>query len=166
MNDAGAEPLYWVIGPDRRTYGPLPADTLRAWRLDRRIGSESPACQDGDTEWRTLRDFPELFRPPLPPAPQTAAPPTLPSLSIRDAELAIPNHLVAALLLSMIGCPPLGLVAVYYSHQVGARIKRGDIDGAWRASARARVWCWITFLLGFPAWVLALTGFSRWLGLS
>jgi hypothetical protein len=169
MSDDGEEPLYFVIGPDKRRYGPHSARILQEWRRDRRIGSESHACAAGDTEWRTLRDFPELYTS-LPPGfpPSRTKPPPVPlsAAALRDAEIAIPNHLIAAILLTLIGCMPLGMMAMYYSHRVGALVRKGDIDGAWRASRLCRIWCWITFLAGFPASVLLVTALSKWLGLS
>lgn len=167
MSDGGPETQYFVIGPDKRRYGPHPARTLQEWRRDRRIGLESPVCEAGATEWATMRDFPELFAP-LPPRfpPAPPKPPPVPTMSARDAEIAIPNHIIAAVVLTLIGCMPLGLVALYYSQRVGSLARKGDIDGAWRASRWARIWCWITFLMGFPLSVLLMTGISKWLGLS
>ncbi len=169
MNGDGAETWYYVIGPDRRRYGPLTLETLQEWRRDRRIGSASPVCLAGDEAWRTLRDFPEVYAAPAPlppPVPSAQLPPTLPTQSFRAAELEIPNHAIAAVVLTLVGCLPLGMAAIYYSQRVGPLARKGDIEGAWRASRRARVWCWIAFLLGFPAWVLGTVAMFKWLGFS
>lgn len=162
MNDL-VEPLFHVIGPDRREYGPVPAAELNRWWRDRRVASTSPTRRADEPTWRIFADFPELSRTPPPPIPR---PPPIPSMTPQEAELTIPSHLIASILLTLVGCLPLGLVAIYFSGQVAARIRQGDIDGAWRASRRARVWCWVAFLTGFPAWVLLVVGVSKWLGLS
>jgi hypothetical protein len=162
MNDAGNQQLYHVRGPDRRDYGPITAKELYLWRQDRRVDLDSPVRLEGDEAWFSFRDFPELLRPPV---PEAAKPPPVP-LSRYEAERTIPGHFLVGLVLTLFSCMPLGMVALYYSARVAALIRSGDIEAAKRASRLARVWCWITFLTGFPASVLFMVGLSKLLGLS
>jgi hypothetical protein len=43
-------------------------------------------------------------------------------------------------------CCPLGLigiVAIVFSSQVNGKLNQGDLEGARRASANAKTWCWV-----------------------
>lgn len=61
---------------------------------------------------------------------------------------AIPNYLVGSILLTLCCCMPFGVVALIYATQVNAKLAVGDLAGAQLASNRARLWCWITILMG------------------
>lgn len=68
----------------------------------------------------------------------------------------IPNHLAWAIVstvLSFLVCcvaclsfPGIvtGIVAIVFSTKVNSLLRAGDIDGARRASASAKIWCWVT----------------------
>lgn len=47
-------------------------------------------------------------------------------------------------------CCPLGLlgiVAIVFSAKVNGLLRQGDIEGARRASANAKTWCWVATAL-------------------
>ena len=78
--------------------------------------------------------------PPYPPSePQTTAQPT------------IPNHLVWAIIITVVafclccvvGAIP-GVVAIVFATQVNSKLAQGDFAGAQRSSANAKTWCWVT----------------------
>jgi hypothetical protein len=56
-----------------------------------------------------------------------------------------PNHLVWSILTTLLCCLPFGIVAIVYSSKVEPRFLGGDIAGAQQASAKAKLWCWISF---------------------
>ena len=60
----------------------------------------------------------------------------------------IPNYLLQAILVTCCCSPLFGMVAVVFAAQVNGKIAAGDLHGAWRASQRAKNWCWIALLLG------------------
>jgi hypothetical protein len=77
--------------------------------------------------------------PPTPTAPPVHAP--------------VPNHLAWAIISTVLAtclCCPLGLVgivAIVFSSKVNGLLNQGDIEGARRASANAKTWCWVATAL-------------------
>jgi hypothetical protein len=66
-----------------------------------------------------------------------------------DTHGAIPNHLAWSIISTVLAtclCCPLGLVgivAIVFSSQVNSKLNQGDVEGARRASANAKTWCWV-----------------------
>ena len=95
---------YKIIGGDRREYGPVSASELRRWIGEGRLNAESQVRAEGDSDWKTLRAFPEfadaLHLPDAPPA-ITAAPanPTewANQLLARESELRLGECLSSGL---------------------------------------------------------------------
>ena len=62
---------------------------------------------------------------------------------------SVPNHMAWAIISTVIGfclcCPALitGIVAIVFSSKVNGLLNQGDLDGARRASANAKTWCWV-----------------------
>jgi hypothetical protein len=52
----------------------------------------------------------------------------------------IPNHLVWAIVTTLLCCLPLGVVSIVYAAQVDGKRAAGDIAGAYAASDKARFW--------------------------
>ena len=65
----------------------------------------------------------------------------------------VPNYLAWAIISTVLAtclcCPVglLGIVAIVYSSKVNGLLRQGDIDGARRASANAKTWCWVATAL-------------------
>ena len=61
----------------------------------------------------------------------------------------IPNYLAFSIIATVLAtclCCPLGLigiVAIVFSSQVNGKLNQGDLEGAQRASANAKTWCWV-----------------------
>jgi hypothetical protein len=66
---------------------------------------------------------------------------------------SIPNHLAWAIIATVLAtclCCPLGLlgiVAIVQSNKVNTLLNQGDMEGARRASASAKTWCWVATAL-------------------
>jgi len=60
----------------------------------------------------------------------------------------IPNYMTQAILVTLCCCWPLGIVAIVKAARVNSAMARGDYEAAMQASADAKLWCWISFLLG------------------
>ena len=70
------------------------------------------------------------------------------SSGIREPRPHVPNHLVWAISVTLVCCLPTGIVAIVYAAQVNGRLRRGDYEGAKRASDRAMTWAIVSVALG------------------
>ena len=68
------------------------------------------------------------------------------SSEMREPLPYVPNHLVLAILVTIFGCLPFGIVAIVYAAQVNRRLDAGDYEGAKRASEWARAWAIISVI--------------------
>lgn len=70
------------------------------------------------------------------------------SQSLQQTSIKIPNHLVFAIIVTILCCVPLGIPAIVFAAQVNGKIAAGDIEGAKEKSRKALMWCWIAFGTG------------------
>src|SRR6185436_10521099 len=75
--------MYRILGADQKEYGPVNADQVRQWIIERRLNSQSLVQAEGTTDWKPLSAFPEFAAPlagaaaipaPLSPAAAAGAP--------------------------------------------------------------------------------------------
>lgn len=52
----------------------------------------------------------------------------------------VPNHLVWAILSTLLCCLPFGIVSIVYASQVDGRRMSGDVQGARELSHKAKMW--------------------------
>ncbi|WP_368564147.1 CD225/dispanin family protein [Pseudoxanthomonas sp. UTMC 1351] len=78
----------------------------------------------------------------------------------------IPNYLAWSIISTVLAtclCCPLGLigiVAIVFSSQVNSKLNQGDIDGARRASANAKTWCWVATALAIIGLLINIIMFA------
>ncbi len=76
-----------------------------------------------------------------------------PPVSAPPVHEPVPNHLAWAIISTVLAtclCCPLGLVgivAIVFSSKVNTLLNQGDFEGARRASANAKTWCWVATAL-------------------
>ena len=93
--------------------------------------------------------------PPVPPSTHTLPrPPAGGSYGTPPAGEPIPNYLIQSIIVTLCCCLPLGVVAIIFAAQVNSKLAAGDVAGARDASAKAKMFCWIAFLLGIVACVI------------
>lgn len=56
------------------------------------------------------------------------------------------NHLILAIIATLFGCFPLGIVAIVYASKVESRYYIGDYEGALRAANQAKKWSIISLV--------------------
>ena len=52
--------MYRILGADQKEYGPVNAEQIRQWILERRLGPQSLIMVEGTVGWKPLSLFPEF----------------------------------------------------------------------------------------------------------
>ena len=52
--------MYTILGSDQKEYGPVGADQVRLWIIERRLNANALARIEGATDWKPLSSFPEF----------------------------------------------------------------------------------------------------------
>jgi hypothetical protein len=88
--------MYKILGADGREYGPVTAEILKQWIAQGRANGETKVLAEGASDWKSLREFPELAAalPSAAPPPVFGLPPVggspLPAdVGTRDYDLDI-----------------------------------------------------------------------------
>jgi ABC-type antimicrobial peptide transport system permease subunit len=83
-------------------------------------------------------------------------------------SLSVPNHLVGAIIATILGffCYILpavaGVVAIAYATQVNSKLQQGDHSGAVDASRKAMTWTWVSIGLMLAIVVVFIIGAIIW----
>jgi len=67
--------------------------------------------------------------------------------------------LLEAILVTLFCCVPFGIAGIVNAAKVEDRFYAGDIEGAYRASSKAKLWTTIGFWIGFTIFVIYLIYF-------
>jgi hypothetical protein len=67
--------MYKIIGNDGQAYGPIPAETVRAWIAQGRVESRTSVLPAGAAEWTFIGLLPEFARDVSGPPPVITPPP-------------------------------------------------------------------------------------------
>jgi hypothetical protein len=138
--------MYKIVGADQKEYGPAAAEQVRAWISEGRANSNTIARFENGA-WKPLSTFPE-FTAFLAAFPATTVPPPMLSNASTGTRDSVPNYLIPAIFCTACCCLPFGIPAIVYATQVNSKSAAGDVVGAQKASAKARMWCWIAVLSG------------------
>lgn len=65
-----------------------------------------------------------------------------------DEQANIPNYLWQSIVVTILCCWPVGIPAIVFAAKVNGLVAAGQLAEAREASAKARMWCWISFGLG------------------
>jgi amino acid transporter len=80
--------MYKIIGADGKEYGPIAAEQLRQWIIEGRANGQTKVLAEGATEWKALREIPELATM-LPGGPSTQPSPAPGPISLPQAPATI-----------------------------------------------------------------------------
>ena len=85
---------------------------------------------------------------------------------VSSAPGTIPNYLawsiISTVLATCLCCPLglLGIVAIVFSAKVNTLLNQGDVEGARRASATAKTWCWVATALAIIGLLINIAMFA------
>ena len=89
-----------------------------------------------------------------------------PTPTAAQSHEPVPNHLAWAIVSTVLAtclCCPLGLVgivAIVFAAKVNNLLAAGDFEGAQRASANAKTWCWVATGLAIVGLLWSIYFFS------
>lgn len=72
----------------------------------------------------------------------------------------IPNHMVQAILVTIMCCLPLGIPSIVYANKVNSLLLANDRNGALEASRKAMTWFWIALGCGILFWIIYIVFFG------
>src|SRR5436309_1225761 len=81
------------------------------------------------------------------------------------ASAPIPNYLVPSIV-AIICCWPLAIPAIIFATQVNSNVASGNIAGAQEASAKAKKFMKLAFIIGGSCWVLFILFYVLVFGLA
>jgi Domain of unknown function (DUF4190)/GYF domain 2 len=140
--------MYKIIGADQREYGPVNAEQIQQWIVERRLQAQSLAQREGDPDWKPLSEFPEFgsflagtpAQPALPPAesalPQATRPPGSRTNPMATAGLVMG---ILSMTLGMCCCYgfPFNLLGIIFSVLAIQQINRNPVVESGKSLATA-----------------------------
>lgn len=148
--------IHLVINGEKS--GPHTLSEIEAMLSSGKISGRTLAWKAGLEQWVPLAEL----VPNLDALGAGVRPPVLPQEPLIDSNSGVPNpngvpnHLVAAILVTILCCIPFGIVSIVFASQVNPKLASGDLSGAQEASRKAAMWAWISFGAGLVVIVLSL----------
>ncbi len=103
--------MFTILGADGKEYGPVTAGKMHEWIAGGRANLQTKARRDGETEWKTLGDFPEFSQfgsggaaGPAPTPPLAATPVPAPAAARELAPAGRDARLLAQIIDGLTGC--------------------------------------------------------------
>jgi len=159
--------MQWYYSKNGTQLGPVAQSELISKLASGEVSPSDLVWKDGMGDWIPASQVSELsvLRPPAPaPAGSVpAAPPYSPPVSPYAPPVAvtqeIPSYLWQSIVVTLLCCLPFGVAGIVFAAKVDTLKKAGDIVGAQVASANAKKWTMIGFIVGLVINLLAF-GFS------
>lgn len=63
------------------------------------------------------------------------------------------NHLVMAIITTILCCLPAGIVSIVYASQINTKYNAGDYEGAERSSKNAKTWWIVALIAGLVVYI-------------
>jgi hypothetical protein len=139
--------MYKIIGADGNQYGPVSLEEIKSWIRDRRANGETLAQGPGMADWKPLKAFPEFAEIVSAPIATQPYPSAMPGVAGGPPE-KIEDYLVPAILVTLCCCLPFGIAAIVYAAQANSKKSVGDWAGAKDAAGKAKMWTWLSLIVG------------------
>lgn len=119
--------MYHVIGADGKEYGPITADQVRQWIVERRLNATSLARVEGASTWQPLTFFAEFAGPLASIASAGYAAPVYPKA---HNSMAVAGLVTGALGIVCCGCGPLfAILGIVFSVIALSQIRENPDQG-------------------------------------
>lgn len=168
--------MDWYYASNGQQQGPVSQEQLTELYKAGQVKGTDLVWNDTMTDWAPLQSIPELSGGAAPaaaaaaPAPAAAAPAETPVSTTAAAAAApiaasaaapasgekVPNYLWQSIVCLILCCLPLAIPALIFATKVNPALEAGDIQAAREASAKAKMWCWISFGVGLVVQIISL----------
>jgi hypothetical protein len=64
------------------------------------------------------------------------------------------NYLVPSIILTICCCTPFGIIAIIFAAMAASKQSSGDMAGAREAASKARLFCWLAFIIGVISYIV------------
>ena len=153
---------YKIIGDDKREYGPVGVDELRAWIQEGRANGQSLVQPDGTTGWQPLQTIPELaallHAVANAPAPFSATPTNIISPAQKNNGLAIAGFVCSLVGLLCCATGLFSLVGLVLSIVGLVQINRDETQRGRGLAIAGILLSILGLLIAVAFWVLFFTG--------
>lgn len=166
--------MDWYYAKDGQQVGPVSEEELTKLKQGGQLSGEELVWNETLTDWvpmNSLSQFgdatPAEEGTPAPAesavAPASAASASEPAATLSPVTQAsqnlapgekIPTYLWQSIVCLVLCCLPAAIPGIIFATKVDPAVARGDIAAAREASAKAKMWCWISFGVGLVANVL------------
>lgn len=132
---------------DGKQFGPYTLAEVNGHLSTGHLKPEDLAWHEGLADWQPLSSIQGVNA--LTPAQRAPSPPppkSVPSDATTNTQTQPKTHLFEAICVTLLCCPPFGIVAIFFASQVNSKWAAGDQAGALAASKMAKLWTNLTML--------------------
>lgn len=148
--------MQWYYSKNGTQLGPVSQADLISKLTSGEVSSSDLVWKDGMGDWIPASQVSELAvlrqSAPAPvgsvPAAPSYSPPVSPYAPPVAVTQEIPSYLWQSIVVTLLCCLPFGVAGIVFAAKVDTLKKAGDIAGAQAASANAKKWTLIGFIVG------------------
>lgn len=151
--------MEWYYAKNGQQLGPVSEGALQDLFQNGTIQSGDLVWNESLTDWVPLGSIPGFgssTAPPLtspasgiPAAPSGVAGAAILATSVPSGQPAPPTYLWQSIVCVLLCCWPLAIPAIVFGTKIKPAMEAGDYGSALEASNKAKMWCLISFIVGF-----------------
>jgi len=151
--------MEWYYAKNGQQQGPVSEGTLQELFQSGTIQSGDLVWNESLTDWVPLASIPGFAGSgsPSSPAPASGLPATpatiaggaVISSAVPSGQPSPPTYLWQSIVCVLLCCWPLAIPAIVFGTKVKPAMEAGDYGSALEASNKAKMWCLISFIVGF-----------------
>ena len=151
--------MEWYYAKNGQQQGPVSEGSLQDLFQNGTIQGGDLVWNESLTDWVPLSSIPGFgnssepaYTPPvsgIPAAPASVAGGVVVSSAIPSGQPSPPTYLWQSIVCVLLCCWPLAIPAIVFGTKIKPAMEAGDYGSALEASNKAKMWCLISFIVGF-----------------